>query len=291
MGIIKFKEYQERLINGVKEVLESKSFQELLRFSAMFHKYSFGNALLIWGQCPKASRVAGMRTWNSMGRHVKKGEKGIAIFAPLIKKQKNQDNKEPSPSESPSESESARLIGFRAVYVWDIEQTEGKPVPELVTEKPVMTGDPDQLFKRILDASPIPVSYEDIPGNAKGYYVPKEKRIVLSRSLAPEEKSKTLLHELAHHLSYNSYLEGEQTDKDRPTEEVIAEGAAFMVSAHLGLDSSGYSFPYVASWCGKPEVVLSAGKSMREISVGLINLIENATDSRKMEVSHEMSGV
>jgi antirestriction protein ArdC len=274
MGMIKFKEYHERLIKGVKEVMESRNFQEFLRFSAKFHKYSFGNALLIWGQYPKASHVSGMRTWNSIGRHVRKGEKGIAIFAPLIKKQKDVNDKEPIGSGSPDEKESKRLIGFRAVYVWDIAQIEGKSVPELETETPVMNGDPDQLFNRILQVSPIPVSFEEISGKANGYYVPKEKRIVLSGSLMAEEKSKTLLHELAHHLSFCNYVEGEKADKDRPTEEVIAEGAAFMASAHFDLDSSGYSFPYVASWSKDPEAVLTAGRDIRNIAVQLIEMIE-----------------
>jgi len=192
MGMIKVKEYHERLVEGVKKVLESESFKEFLQFSARFHRYSFNNTLLIWCQRPHATRVAGMKAWNSMGRHIRKGEKGIAIFAPLMKKVRTAQDEAGgnAGSETEPETEDERLMGFRAVYVWDVEQTDGKPVPELETEAPVMDGDPEALFARILQASPVPVEYEDIKGKARGYYMPKEQKIVLSTRLRPEEGAK-----------------------------------------------------------------------------------------------------
>ncbi|MBW3019565.1 hypothetical protein KY329_05270, partial [Candidatus Woesearchaeota archaeon] len=273
MSMIKVKEYHDKLIEGVKKVLASDNFKELLRFSAKFHKYSFGNTLLIWIQRPLASHVAGIKVWNSLGRHVIKGEKGIAIFAPVTKKFKSEKQDVFLSVETPETSEhyeKERLLGFRAVYVWDIEQTEGKPVPSLKTEAPVATGDPEMLFTRILTASVVPVGFEDITGKAKGYYLPKEKRIVLSLKLSPEEKPKTLLHELAHHLSLTQANKEGKDKKDRPQEEVIAEGAAFMAAAYFGLDSSCYSFPYVASWGQDVEKILSAGTSMRTVAHQLI---------------------
>ena len=275
MSMIKIKEYHKKLVDGVKQVLESKNFSELLRFSSRFHKYSFGNTILIWVQRPHATRVAGIKTWNSLERHVKKGETGIAIFAPIVKKVKGQSME--TDNEVEKESEKERLIGFRAVYVWDVEQTKGTPLPELKTEKPIMNGDPDKLFKQIFEASPVPVEYEDIQGKAKGYYMPKEKKIVLSTKLTPEEKAKTLLHELAHHLTLTDTEEGEIEKQDRPTGEVIAEGVAFVTSAHFGLDSSGYSFPYVATWSKDTEQVLSAGQTIRKVAHQLIEMIENET--------------
>ncbi len=278
MSTIKIKDYHKRLVEGVTQVLESESFKEFLQFSTKFRRYSFGNTLLIWSQRPSATRLAGMKAWNSMGRHVKKGEKGIAIFAPLMKKVKEYDNETDADAKTETENKGERLVGFRAVYVWDIEQTDGKPVPELKTEAPVMDGDPEMLFVRILQASPVPVEYEDIKGSAKGYYMPKEKKIVLSSRLKPEEKAKTLLHELAHHLSYSEASEGLPLGLDRPAEEVIAEGVAFMASAHFGLDSSGYSFPYVASWSKNAEKVLSAGSAIRKVALQLIEMVENVKE-------------
>ena len=279
MGMIKVKEYHERLVQGVKRVLESKEFKEFLSFSARFRRYSFNNTLLIWCQRPRATRVAGMKAWNLIGRYVKKGEKGIAIFAPLMKKIRESKAEAPADAKMDPEKEAEKLIGFRAVYVWDIEQTDGKPVPELETEAPVMDGDPEVLYAKILQASPVPVEYEDIKGKARGYYMPKEKKIVLSSSLSPEEKAKTLLHELAHHLSFLELDKENTNGEDHPTEEVIAEGAAFIACAHFGLDSSGYSFPYVASWSQDAEKILSAGNTIRKVAIQLIEMVDGEKET------------
>ncbi len=298
MGIIKVKEYHKRLVEGVKKVLESESFAEFMRFSARFHRYSFVNTLLIWLQRPHATRVAGIKTWNSLGRYVKKGERGIVIFAPLIKKEKKPveemlgnakaDVRTVARAEAEVEKELAglngieeqevmeveRLVGFRAVHVWDIEQTEGKPLPELKTETPVMDGDPEVLFVRILKASTVPVEFRELKGKANGYYMARDRKIILAVGLKTEQKVKTLLHELAHHLIHSGLSDAELAGIDRHTEEVIAEGAAFIASAHFGLDSSGYSFPYVAAWGQDVERVLKTGKTMRMVAVRLIELVE-----------------
>lgn len=252
--MIKIRDYQKKLIDGVKTILDSKSFKEVMEFSTRFRKYSFNNTILIWTQYPQASRVAGIKTWNEMGRHVRRGEKGIAIYAPLIKK----------------EEEDERLIGFRAVYVWDAEQTEGEPLPELDIAPPVMDGDPEELFEKVFQASPIPITYENIKGKAKGYYLIKEKRIVLSNKLTPEQRTKTLLHELAHHIHITDSKERE----DLPAAEIIAEGAAYMASAHFDLDSSSYSFPYIAKWAGDERKVLTTGNAMRDVAIELIEMVD-----------------
>ncbi len=304
MGIIKVKEYHKRLVEGVRKVLESESFAEFMRFSARFHRYSFANTLLIWLQRPQATRVAGIKTWNSLGRYVKKGERGIVIFAPLIKREKKpvaellgnagadvgtvagteaevgtkvETEKELEGLNEVEEQEVVeveRLVGFRAVHVWDIEQTEGKPLPELKTETPVMDGDPKVLFVRILKASPVPVEFRELKGKANGYYMARDRKIILAVGLKTEQKVKTLLHELAHHLLRSGLSDAELAGVDRHTEEVIAEGAAFIASAHFGLDSSGYSFPYVAAWGQDVERVLKTGKTMRMVAVRLIELVE-----------------
>ena len=298
MGVIKVKEYHKRLVEGVKKVLESESFAEFMRFSARFHRYSFANTLLIWLQRPQATRVAGIKTWNSLGRYVKKGERGIVIFAPLIKKEKKpvatmlgnaetgvgtvagtEDEVEKELAglnevEEQEVMEVERLVGFRAVHVWDIEQTEGKPLPELKTETPVMDGDPKVLFDRIIKASPVPVEFRELKGKANGYYMARDRKIILAVGLKTEQKVKTLLHELAHHLIHSGLSDAELAGIDRHTEEVIAEGAAFIASAHFGLDSSGYSFPYVAAWSQDVERVLRAGEIMRRVAVKLIRLVE-----------------
>ena len=267
MGMIKIKEYHNKLVEGVKEVMESEDFREFISFSTKFHQYSFGNTLMIWIQRRGATYVAGMKRWNTLGRRVKKGEKGIAIFAPLIKKVREEEK-------ACTDEEEERITGFRAVYVWDIEQTDGDPVPELKTDAPVMDGDPDELFERILLASSVSVEFEEIKSEAKGYYMPKEKKIVLSMNLGAEQRAKTLLHELAHHFAINGLGSDESSKHDRPTGEVIAEGAAFVASAHFGLDSSGYSFPYIASWSKDTNKVLKAGNDIRKVGLRLIEMVD-----------------
>jgi len=235
--------------------------------------------------------VAGIKTWNSLGRRVKKGEKGIVIFAPLFKKVKEQKPEARTGVNIQDETDVKKelLIGFRAVYVWDVSQTEGDPIPELETKPPVMDGDPEELYLKILLASPISVGYEEIKNGANGYYMPKEQKIVIAKNLKAEQRSKTLLHELAHHLTLNGPEDKEENSgpkkPDRPTGEVIAEGAAFVASAHFGLDSSGYSFPYVASWSKDPEKVLSAGVEIRKVGLRLIEMVEGGSETESCKVA------
>ena len=281
--VIKVKEYQEKLLEGVKKLVESKSFIDFLQFSSKFRRYSFGNVLLIWTQRPNATRVAGMKTWNALGRTVKKGEKGIMIFAPFLKKVKRAIGTEESPAPDVTaeslektrsqEKEEQTLVGFKSVYVFDVSQTEGKPLPELEVGKPSMDdGDAEELFGKILKASPVPVDFEEIVGSSNGYYMPKERKIVLSNVLTAAQRCKTLLHELAHYLSLDPANAG---DFSRSREELIAEGAAYIVSAHFGLDSSDYSVPYVAGWAGgELKEVLSVGEKMRKVSERLIELVD-----------------
>src|SRR3972149_6167650 len=281
--VIKVKEYQEKLLEGVKKLVESKNFMDFLKFSSKFRSYSFGNVLLIWTQRPNATQVAGMKTWNALGRTVKKGEKGIMIFAPFLKKVKRAIGTEESPAPDVTaeslektrsqEKEEQTLVGFKSVYVFDVSQTEGKPLPELEVGKPSMDdGDAEELFGKILKASPVPVDFEEIVGSSNGYYMPKERKIVLSNVLTAAQRCKTLLHELAHYLSLDPANAG---DFSRSREELIAEGAAYIVSAHFGLDSSDYSVPYVAGWAGgELKEVLSVGEKMRKVSERLIELVD-----------------
>lgn len=283
--VIKVKEYQEKLLEGVKKLVESKSFIDFLRFSSKFRRYSFGNVLLIWTQRPNATQVAGMKTWNALGRTVKKGEKGIMIFAPFLKKVRmaveQVESSDPDVTAesfeatgSAQEKEAQMLVGFKSVYVFDVSQTDGKPLPELEVGKPSMgdDGDAEELFRKILKASPVPVDYEEIVGSSNGYYMPKERKIVLSNALTAAQRCKTLLHELAHYLSLDP---SSSSDFSRSHEELIAEGAAYIVSAHFGLDSSDYSVPYVAGWArGELKEILLVGEKMRKVSERLIELVE-----------------
>lgn len=264
--MFKVQEYQSRLLEGVRQVLESNNFQEFMRFSAKFHSYSFGNILMIWSQRSGASRIAGIKTWNSLGRRIRKGEKGIAIFAPMIAERQKEDT-----LDNDGVINQKTLIGFRQVYVFDVSQTEGNDIPVFDIGKPVMDGNADALFERILHVSPVPVELEDMTEGRNGYYAVQEKRIALSTSLNAAEKAKTLLHELAHHLTYEKNIEG----LDRADKEVIAEGSAFIAAAYFSLDASNYSPGYLASWGQDYLKILSTCQIMHDIATDLISMIDS----------------
>lgn len=277
--VIKFKEYQKRLMEGVKKVLNSGEFQEFLTFAAKFRKYSFGNSILIWSQRPDATNVAGIKTWNSLGRKVKKGSKGIAIFAPMFGKKKRIRR------ETNIENEEESLVGFKAVYVWDVSQTEGEPLPEMEVGKIESNGcDASFLLEKILASSPVPVTFEHF-SDKRGVYMIKEERIVVSSSLNPVEQCKTLLHELAHHLALSSDLKEDFSSEGRSSHEILAEGAAYMACRNLGVDSSGYSFSYLAAWGQNLKKVFSCGDGMKKIAVRLIEMIEGSDAATNAEVA------
>ncbi|NMF01142.1 ArdC family protein [Aneurinibacillus aneurinilyticus] len=175
----------EQLVEGVQRFYSSDTWKAFLTFQSKFYTYSFSNVVLIWMQCPHASHVAGFTKWKEMNRRVKKGEKAIRILAPLMAKQKDKETGE----------EKKVIIGFWAVSVFDVSQTEGAPLPQLCSE---LTGNNDtlaafyQALKSIID---IPVKEEDIAGGAKGYYHIKEEYIAVKKDLDLQNKCKTLIHE------------------------------------------------------------------------------------------------
>lgn len=278
--LLKLKEYQEKLMEGVKRVLESDNFRDFLAFSSKFRRYSFGNTILIWSQNRNSTRVAGFKTWNSLGRRIKKGEKGIVIFAPIIKKAR----KETSEDMPDDGEEKDALIGFKAVHVWDVGQTEGDPLPELETgEIRPEDGYPESLFERILASSPVPIEVKGLDGEKRGLYLVEEKRIIVSSALNTAEKCKTLLHELAHHMALSAEPGGGATFDGRSAHEVLAEGAAYLACCHFGIDSSEYSFLYLASWEQDFRKILSFGDTSRNLALGIIDIIEGreGTDGRE----------
>jgi antirestriction protein ArdC len=270
----KVKALYERLKAGVQQVIASGRLQELARFMAKFHRYSFGNALLILLQKPDATLVAGYKTWEKMGRHVKKGEKGIAIFAPRTYKREIVDEETGEVMDIIT-----GLAGFKVVYVFDVSQTEGKPLP--LPKEPELgdTAAGRDLYGRLLavaDELPVPVRTERIASGARGYYSPDKNEIVLSEGLHGDMRPKALLHELAHALAFRL---GEQ----RPTKrqdieyvkgEIIAEGAAFIAAARFGLDLESVSFDYVAGWAEDAEKVITWGEAVQKVARELIDRIE-----------------
>lgn len=257
---MKTEELYQRLIDGVKTTISSEGWQAFLRVQARFHRYSFANTILIYAQMPEASRVAGFHTWKELGRFVKRGERGIRILAPIVKKAE--------------ESDRDRIVGFRAVTVFDVNQTDGRELPDVAGPK-ILIGEAQGIKLLVARLSQFAAELglhlreEDISGGANGYY--DGKNIVLKRGLPMNQKAKTLSHEIGHALD-------EDRTAAREEKETVAESVAFIVSAHFGLESDEYSFPYVAGWAGDLDLVKRVGEKVQRIAAKIIARIEGQTE-------------
>ncbi|MFX4303649.1 ArdC-like ssDNA-binding domain-containing protein [Alicyclobacillus tolerans] len=225
----------ERLEEGLKTLLSEDKWKSYLRFQAQFHSYSFQNTLLILFQCPHARRVAGYQAWKKLGRHVRKGEKGITIIAPMLVKEKDDETEELG---------KIVLKGFRGATVFDISQTEGEPLPEIPIHR--LQGAWEN-WSTIRTACPFPIEEKDDLKGANGCFYTDTRSIALLKSLDERHKSKTLIHEWAHGLLHVPSEEKVVTK----IRELEAESVAFVVADALGLDTSSYSFGYIAHWSGE----------------------------------------
>ena len=271
----KMKEITERLEQGIQAIFESERYKEYLRVMSKFHDYSLNNTLLIAMQKPDASLVAGFSAWkNKFERSVKKGEKGIKIIAPSPFKVKQEMEKIDPDTQKPvvgrdgkpiTEEREITIPAYKVVSVFDVSQTEGKEIPDISAEN--LVADVEQyedFFKALEKTSPVPIAFEQIEGGANGYYHLEDKRIAIDEGISELQTLKTAIHEIAHARLHDVDLNApkdEQNRVDRRTREVQAESVAYAVCQHFGLDTSEYSFAYVAGW--------SSGKEMSELKASL----------------------
>ena len=254
----------QSLESGVEELFTSNRYQEFLKTMAKFHNYSFNNTMLIAMQRPDATLVTSYKNWQSMGRQVMKGEKGITIIAPAPYKKMKQkevldENQRPiMGTDGKPKTEQVEVIvpNFKAVTVFDIAQTSGEPIqilaPELLT---AAVQDFDSFMQAIQKISPVPIRFDEIDGNANGYYHNADKEIVIKKGLSESQTLKTTIHETAHaKLHDKEIMESLGVEKDRLTKEVEAESVAYCVCSSFGLDTSDYSFPYIAGWSSSREM-------------------------------------
>ena len=254
----------QSLESGVEELFTSNRYQEFLKTMAKFHNYSFNNTMLIAMQRPDATLVTSYKNWQSMGRQVMKGEKGITIIAPApYKKMKEKEvldeNQRPimgTDGKPKTEQVEVTVPHFKAVTVFDIAQTSGEPIqtlaPELLT---AAVQDFDSFMQAIQKISPVPIRFDEIDGNANGYYHNADKEIVIKKGLSESQTLKTAIHETAHaKLHDKEIMESLGVEKDRLTKEVEAESIAYCVCSSFGLDTSDYSFPYIAGWSSSREM-------------------------------------
>ena len=280
----KVKEITDKLEEGLKELFESEKYKNYLSTMSKFHNYSFNNTLLIALQRPDASLVAGYQAWQkNFNRHVKRGEKGIRILAPAPYKIKEERDKlDPVTGEvmldkdgmPQTEEVEVKIPAFRAVSVFDVAQTEGEPLPELEAKELLSTVEGyEDFIKAVTYVAPVPIGFEDIPGASKGYFNIGENRIAVQEGMSESQTLKTMVHETAHSMLHNKEVNKEDIlapAKDRNTKEVEAESIAFTVCNHFGIDTSDYSFGYIAGW--------SSGKDMKELKSSLDTIRRTASE-------------
>lgn len=281
----KVQEITDKLEEGLKELFESEKYKAYLSTMSKFHNYSFNNTLLIAMQKPEATLVAGYKAWQkNFERHVNKGEKAIRILAPAPYKIKEERDKlDPVTGEMmfdengmpQKEQVEVTIPAFRAVSVFDVSQTDGKPIPELEAQELLSTVEGYEDFvQALMNVAPVPIGFEDIPGDSKGYFHTEEKRIAVQENMSESQTLKTMVHEVAHSMLHNKEINRddlmEAPVKDRNTKEVEAESVAYTVCQHFGIDTSDYSFGYIAGW--------SSGKDMKELKSSLDTIRKTASE-------------
>ncbi|MBP3874981.1 MAG: ImmA/IrrE family metallo-endopeptidase [Lachnospiraceae bacterium] len=260
------KEITERLEAGLKEYMASdEQFKKVLETMAKFHHYSANNVLLIAMQMPSATRVASYNTWQKrFNRQVMKGQHGISIIAPApYKKKTSQAIPDPltgktvlGPDEKPKTKEVEITVPrYKVAKVFDLSQTTGEPLPELDVPELTGTAENYEIFMDAMRAvSPVPIRFDEIKGEAKGYYDSGNKEIVIQSGMSEVQTMKTAAHELAHaRLHDRDSMREQGIMKDQKTREIEAEACAHVLLSHYHLDSSGYTIPYLASWCGSQD--------------------------------------
>ena len=271
----KVKEITDRLEEGLKELFEGEKYKSYLNTMSKFHNYSANNIQLIEMQCPDATYVAGYKAWQrNFERHVNKGERGIRILAPAPYKIKEEQEKIDPVTNEPvldrdgmpvMEEVEIKIPAFRVVTVFDYSQTDGKELPGLGVNE--LHGDVERYrdFMEALErVSPVPIRYEEMEGDRKGYFIDLSRPIAIKEGMSEAQTAKTGVHEVAHAKLHAREAEQDTEKavyKDRETKEVEAESVAYTVCQHFGIDTSDYSFGYIAGW--------SSGKEMPELKSSL----------------------
>ena len=304
----KLKEITDRLEQGIAELFDSERYKEYLKVMSKFHNYSFRNTVLIAMQKPDASLVAGFSAWkNNFERNVMKGQKGIKIIAPSPYKIKQEMQKIDPHTQKPiigkdgkpvTEEKEVTIPAYKVVSVFDVSQTEGKELPDIAVDE--LTGDVDRykdFFAALEKTSPVPIAFENIEGGSHGYYHLEDKRIAINEGMSELQTLKTAIHEIAHaklhDIDLNAPKDEQQPHVDRRTREVEAESVAYTVCQHYGLDTSDYSFGYVAGWSSGRELseLKSSLETIRSAAAEIINSIdENLAELQKAQDKEQTAG-
>ena len=299
-------EITTKLEKGVKDIFDGENYQAYLNFCAKLPRYSVNNQILIMMQKPDATMCQSFTNWKEVNRFVRKGEKGIRILAPApYKMQKEQDKMDASgkaildkDGEPVKETVEVTINAFKPVSTFDISQTDGEPVPTPGVDE--LTGSVEgyeTLLAAIKEVVPVPISFEQIDSGAKGFYHLEENRIVVQEGMSEAQTVKTLLHEASHQaLHSKEAMDSAGEKKSKNQKETEAESVAYVVCQHYGIDTSDYSFPYVATWSADKEVPeLKASldtirRTASELIVKIDEKVQTLTTVKEMDQFMEAHG-
>ena len=299
-------EITSKLEKGVKDIFDGANYQQYLNFCAKLPRYSVNNQILIMMQKPDATMCQSFTNWKEVNRHVRKGEKGIRILAPApYKMQKEQEKVDASgktvldkDGEPAKETFEVTINAFKPVSTFDVSQTEGEPIPTPGVDE--LTGSVEgyeTLLAAIKEVVPVPISFEQINSGAKGFYHLEENRIVVQEGMSEAQTVKTLLHEASHQaLHSKEAMDSAGEKKSKNQKETEAESVAYVVCQHYGIDTSDYSFPYVATWSADKEVPeLKASldtirRTASELIVKIDEKVQTLTTVKEMDQFMEAHG-
>lgn len=299
-------EITSKLEKGVKDIFDGANYQQYLNFCAKLPRYSVNNQILIMMQKPDATMCQSFTNWKEVNRHVRKGEKGIRILAPApYKMQKEQEKVDASgktifdkDGEPVKETVEVTINAFKPVSTFDVSQTEGETIPSPGVDE--LTGSVEgyeTLLAAIKDVVPVPISFEQIDSGAKGFYHLEENRIVVQEGMSEAQTVKTLLHEASHQaLHSKEAMDSSGEKKSKNQKETEAESVAYVVCQHYGIDTSDYSFPYVATWSADKEVPeLKASldtirRTASELIVKIDEKVQTLTTVKEMDQFMEAHG-
>ncbi len=276
--INKTKELFNKIVDSVTNIISSGEYEQFLKFSKNFHNYSFNNIVLIFSQMKEATQVAGFKKWQSMGRKLKKGVHGIQIIYPIKRKYTKIIEGQDSLLEE-NKKEEIEYLTYRYTYVYDISQTVGKSLP--LEEKSLNSNNKKQFFDFLKSFSPYLIEEEDIFGNEKGYWLEKEQRIVIKKSLSIDDKVSVLLHELTH-----AFYDDFDYKKNRNLSETFVESVAFIVADYFDLDTSLCSFNYITSWVdGDIKILLELGEKIQKCANSFIKKLEDYYNNGNLQIA------
>lgn len=257
-------ESMKMLEEGIKKVTSQENFLRYLHVQSQMYHYSVNNLILIALQKPDATMVAGFQKWKSLGRHVKAGEKGIRILAPYTYSVKEKD-------EATGEEKDTKRVGFSTTTVFDLSQTDGKPIPQICHELKGTVDEYKTILEAITEVADVPVMYENITDGSLGYFSRTSKKIVIKTGMSEKQTVKTLCHEVAHSVLHV----GDGAVKPREVKEVEAESVAYVVCDHFGIECGDYSFEYLGSWGSRDMKELQASFNViHDVASKLIDNIE-----------------